>query len=240
VSVWSGAPRVINTDEHAGYPPAIAPPLTSECEISLDTVILKREKGCQIVQATLSRRIRDCSAGEGMTVGCGPTCGSQHFLRKLFVLLGFLAWLTPAHATIDDAIRSALQTTEPYAKQGYTVHEEDEWGGDLGVNERKAIRHTLLRGTDYWFCLGADLDSAGVAIHVYDKTGRLAELDDWRNGSHAAARTLCLATATYFIVVEVTDSSAERTHWAMVYASKPISAAKPLSVHKLKAEKIKE
>jgi len=47
-------------------------------------------------------------------------------------------------------------------------------------------------------------------------------------------------TATYYIVVEVTDSSAERTHWAMVYASKPISAAKPLSVRKLNAEKIME
>lgn len=175
-----------------------------------------------------------------MTTGCGPSCGSQHLVRRLFVLLSFWALLTPAHATIDDAIRSALRTTDPYAKQGYTVHEEDEWGGDLGVNERKAIRHTLLRGTDYWFCVGADLDNARVAIHVYDERGRLAEVVDWQNGSNAAARTLCLVTATYYIVVEVTDSSAERTHWAMVYASKPIGAAKPLSARKLKAEKIME
>jgi hypothetical protein len=106
----------------------------------------------------------------------------------------------------------------------------------LGVNERKAIRHTLLRGTDYWFCLGADLDNARVAIHVYDERRRSADVDDWQNGSHAAARTLSLVTATYYIVVEVEDSSAERTHWAMVYASKPIRAAKPLSARKLKAE----
>jgi hypothetical protein len=148
---------------------------------------------------------------------------------RLFVLLTFWALLIPARATIDDAIRSALQAIEPYAKQGYTVHEEDEWGGDLGVNERKAIRHTLRRGTDYWFCLGADLDNAHVGIHVYDERGRLAEVGDWQNGSHAAARTLSLVTATYYIVVEVTDSSAERTHWAMVYASKPIGGAKSLS-----------
>jgi hypothetical protein len=137
--------------------------------------------------------------------------------------------LAPAQGTIDDAIRSALQTTDRYAKQGYTVHEEDEWGGDLGVNERKAIRYTLLRGTDYWFCVGADLNNARVGIHVYDERGKLAEVDDWENGSHAAARTVCLATATYYIVVEVTESSAERTHWAIVYASKPTGAAKPLS-----------
>jgi hypothetical protein len=129
--------------------------------------------------------------------------------------------LTAAYATIDDAIRSALQITAPYGKQGYSVHEEDEWGGDLGVNERKAIRLTLLKGTDYWFCLAADLDNARVAIHVYDERGRAAEVDVWRNGSHAAARTLSLVNASYYIVVEVTASPAERTHWAMVYASKP-------------------
>ena len=188
------------------------------------------------MQTTLSRPIRGCWSGKGITIGCGPSWGSQHCVRRLFVLLSFWALLAPADATIDDAIRSALQTTDPYAKQGYTVHEEDEWGGDLGVNERKVIRHTLLRGTDYWFCVGADLDNARVGIHVYDERGRLAEVDDWQNGSHAAARTLCLVTDTYYIVVEVRDSSAERTHWAMVYVSKPIVAAKPLSVRKLKAE----
>jgi hypothetical protein len=192
------------------------------------------------VQATPFRGIWGCWSGKGITIGRGPYCAPQHFVRGLFVLLSFWALLASADATIDDAIRSALQTTDPYAKQGYTVHEEDEWGGDLAVNERKAIRHTLHGGTDYWFCVGADLDNARVGIHVYDDRGRLAEVDDRQNGSHAAARTLCMVTATYFIVVEVTDSSAERTHWAMVYASKPIGVPKPLSGRKLEAEKIRE
>ena len=177
------------------------------------------------MQPTLSRRIGGRSE-KCITLDSGPPWRLQHFVRRLFVLLSFWAFLAPAHAAIDDAIRSALQTTDRYAKQGYTVHEEDEWGGDLGVNERKAIRQTLLRGTDYWFCVGADLDNTRVGIHVYDERGRLVEADDWESGSHAAARTLCLVTATYYIVVEVTDSSAARTHWAMVYASKPIGAAK--------------
>jgi hypothetical protein len=189
------------------------------------------------VYATLSQRIWGCWSGKGTAIGCGPSCGSRHFLRRYFVLLIFTALLTPAHATIDDAIRSALRITAPYAKQGYTVHEEDEWGGDLGVNERKAIRLTLLRGTDYWFCLAADLKNARVGIHVYDERGRLAEVDDWQKGSGVAARTLSLVTATYYVVVEVTDSPAERTHWAMVYASKPIGAAKPFSERNPKAEK---
>ena len=179
------------------------------------------------MRATFCRRVRDCWSGKRVTFG--PPCGSRHFVQRLFVLLSWWALLTPAWATIDDAIRSALQAIEPYAKQGYTVHEEDEWGGDLGVNERKAIRHTLRAGTDYWFCLAADLDNARVGIHVYDERGRLAEVGDWQSGSSAVARTLSPVTATYYIVVEITDSSAERTHWAMVYASKPAGGKKSLS-----------
>ena len=181
------------------------------------------------MRATFSRRVRDRWSGERRRTAFGLPWGSRHFVQGLFVLLSLWALLTPAWATIDDAIRSALQAVEPYVKQGYTVHQEDEWGGDLGVNERKAIRHTLQGGTDYWFCLGVDLDSARVGIHVYDERGRLAEVGDWQNGSNAVARTLSPVTATYYIVVQVTDSSAERTHWAMVYASKPVGGAKSLS-----------
>ena len=127
------------------------------------------------MRATFSRRIRGCWSAKRLTTGCGPSCVARPFLRRLFVLLSLWALLVPAQATIDEAISSALQAIEPYAKQGYTVHEGDEWGGDLGVNERQAIRQTLRKGTDYWFCLGADLDSARVGIHVYDERGRLAE-----------------------------------------------------------------
>jgi len=149
-------------------------------------------------------------------------------VRRLFVLLSFWAILTPTYATIDDAISRALQGIAPYAKQGYAVREDDEWGGDLGVKERKAIRHTLFKGNDYWFCMGTDVDNARVAIHVYDEKGRLAEVDDRQNGAFAAARVLNPKTITYYIVVEVTSSPAERTHWAMVYGSKPIDVQNAL------------
>jgi hypothetical protein len=186
------------------------------------------------MQSALFRSINRRGSRKEIGTCCGPSCGSQDIARALFIVLSLWALPPSAHATLDDAIRSALQTTGPYARQGYTVHEEDEWGGDLGVNERKAIRLTLLKGTDYWFCLGADLDGARVAIHVYDPRGRLAEVHSWQNGPHAAAQALSLVSAPCFIVIEVADSPAERTHWAMVYASKPIGTAKPLSVGKLR------
>lgn len=186
------------------------------------------------MQSALFRSIKGGRSRKGKKVGCCPSRGSQHIARTLLVVLSFWALPPSVYATLDDAIRSALQTTGPYARQGYTVHEEDEWGGDLGVNERKAIRLTLVKGTDYWFCLSADLDSARVAIHVFDLRGRLAEVHAWQKGSHAGAEALSLIGAPYYIVIEVTDSPAERTHWAMVYASKPIGTARPLSAGKLR------
>jgi hypothetical protein len=133
--------------------------------------------------------------------------------------VGVCALLSPADATIDDAISCALQAMDPYAKQGYIVR-DDQWGGDLGVREQKAIPHTLFKGNDYWFCMGTDVDGARLAIHVYDSKGKLVENDAWQKGRFAASRVLAPATGTYYIIVEVTNSPKERTTWAMVYGYK--------------------
>jgi hypothetical protein len=145
---------------------------------------------------------------------------SRRFVAVLCLLI--LLTVAPASGSIDDAIASALRTVDEYAKQGYTVHEEDEWGGDLGVNQSRAIAHSLVQGNDYWFCLGTDVNNARVNIHVYNEQGKLVETRAWQDGSHAAAEAVNPRTANYYIVVEVTASPAERTHWAMVYCSKAV------------------
>ncbi|MBV9391907.1 MAG: hypothetical protein JOY96_08455 [Verrucomicrobia bacterium] len=127
--------------------------------------------------------------------------------------------VTTAVATVDDAISRALEAIAPYVKQGFTVR-DDQWGGDLGVREQKAIPHTLFRGNDYWFCMGSDVDNARVSIHVYDSRGKLAESDSWQRGHFAASRVQPTGTGTYYIIVEVVSSPTERTHWAMAYAYK--------------------
>jgi hypothetical protein len=140
-------------------------------------------------------------------------------VRRLLILLSLCAIITPADATLDDAIASALQAMDPYVKQGYIVR-DDQWGGDLGLREQKAIPHTLFKGNDYWFCMGSDVEGARIAIHLYDSRGKLAENDSWQRGRFAAARILAPATGTYYIIVEVTGSPKERTTWAMVYGYK--------------------
>lgn len=143
----------------------------------------------------------------------------MNIVRRFLILLSLCTLLSPADATIDDAITSALQAIDPYVKQGYIVR-DDQWGGDLGLREQKAIPHTLFRGNDYWFLVGTDVDNARLAIHVYDSKGKIAENDFWQKGRFAGARVLAPATGTYYIIVEVTGSTKERTTWAMVYGYK--------------------
>ena len=133
-----------------------------------------------------------------------------------------------ATATVDDAIAHALQAMAPYAKQGYLVRTDDEWGGDLGVKERKAIPLALFTGNQYWFCMGTDVDNARIAIHVYDYTGQRIE-NEAHQGRLAAARLDVPVSGTYSIVVEVTSSPVERTHWAMVYGAKPSGSPSAIS-----------
>jgi hypothetical protein len=187
------------------------------------------------MRGTFSGRIRSfqlAMSGSGVACKGLPKISRQRprAARKVIGLLGFCILLTsgPASATIDDAISSALKTIGQYANQGYTVHEEDEWGGDLGVRQFKAISHQLVQGNDYWFCLGTDVDSARVAIHVYNEQGQLVETKAWQGGSHAAAEAVNPPTANYYIVVQIMSSPAERTHWAMVYGTKAVGAQKPL------------
>jgi hypothetical protein len=140
-------------------------------------------------------------------------------VRRFLLLLSFCAILTPVEASLDDAIASALQAMDPYVKQGFIIR-DDQWGGDLGLREQKAIPHTLFKGNDYWFCLGSDVENARLAIHLYDSKGKLTENDSWQKGRFAGVRILPPATGTYYIIVEVVSSPKERTNWAMVYGYK--------------------
>jgi hypothetical protein len=196
------------------------------------------------MQSTSSRRIRRFgSTGMGGDLCCqdvrSPAKRSIPNIswrrgrasRRLVALLCLLMLLSaaPTSGSIDDAIASALRTIGGYAKQGYTIHEEDEWGGDLGVKQSKAISHPLVQGNDYWFCLGTDVNAARISVHLYNEQGQRIETKAWQDGSNAGAEALNPPTANYYIVVEVTASPAERTHWAMVYGSKAVGEGrKPL------------
>ncbi|MEO7932772.1 MAG: hypothetical protein ABIT76_06410 [Chthoniobacterales bacterium] len=139
--------------------------------------------------------------------------------KFVHLLIVCLTLITPALATVDDAISAAMEAADPYVKQGFTVR-EDQWGGDLGVGEKKAFQHTLFKGNDYWFFMATDTLKAKVNVHIYNGEGKLADQEGWQKGSYAGIRFRPPSTGSYYLIVEVEKSPEERTHWALVYAYK--------------------
>jgi len=137
--------------------------------------------------------------------------------RILFsFLLAVSLAIQPAGATIDDALSFALEAADPYVKEGFTVR-EDYWGGDLAVKATKAIVHQLFKGNEYWFWMGTDTKEAKVSIHIYDSEGNLAEVEAWSKPHFAAARVVPKKTGSYYLIVEIEKSPADRTTWSLAY-----------------------
>ena len=92
-------------------------------------------------------------------------------------------------ATVEDAFSYALQAAAPYIKEGFTLR-EDYWGGDLPVKQQKAIVQQLFKGSEYWFWMGTDSDSAKITINIYDADGNLAGIGHWQK-SHLPRPASC-------------------------------------------------
>ena len=117
---------------------------------------------------------------------------------------------------IDDSLTYAIEAADPYVKEGFTIR-EDYWGGDLPVKEAKAIVQQLFKGNSYWFWIGTDKDGAKITVHVYDSSGLLVDAESWQKPHKAAARVVPQKTGSYYLIIEVEKSPAERTPWAMGY-----------------------
>ena len=77
--------------------------------------------------------------------------------------------------------------------------------------------HQLFKGNQYWFWMGTDTAGAKISVHVYDSDGKLAEVESWQKDRKAACRVIPKRTGTYYLIVEVEKSSAERTFWSLAY-----------------------
>lgn len=124
--------------------------------------------------------------------------------------------LSGSGAGIDEALTFALEAAQSYEKQGFTVR-EDYWGGQLPIRQTKAIVHQLFKGNSYWFWMGTSIGGAKIAVHIYDSDGRLVEAESWQKPQRAAAMIVPKKTGTYYLIVEVEKSPAERSPWALAY-----------------------
>ncbi len=137
-------------------------------------------------------------------------------IQRLAFLAGVLACAPMLRATVNDALSLAYEAAAPYVKQGYSVR-EDAWGGDLGVKDQKAVTAQLFKGNEYWFWTGTDVRGAVVTVNVYDATGRLAQSESWQRKNFSGAKVIPQRTGTYYAIVTIHKSPAERTPWALVY-----------------------
>ncbi len=117
----------------------------------------------------------------------------------------------------------AAEGLEHDVKDGFALR-ADSWSGDLPADGSKRIEYTLLRGNDYHFYSYATTKGAKISFHVQDRDGAVVETRSWQKDQDA----LCFAgaeiqpksTGSYYLVIKVEQSPAERTEWSLVYAFK--------------------
>ncbi len=138
-------------------------------------------------------------------------------MKARLLITTFLALaICRSGAMVDDALSFAYEAANPYVAEGFTVREE-AWGGDLEEGGQKGIRHQLFKGNEYWFWTATDVEGAEVSVHIYDSQGNLVEEESWTKERFSGARVVPKQTGTYFLLVKVEKSKADRTAWAMVY-----------------------
>jgi len=138
--------------------------------------------------------------------------------RRILVLIA-IALAPLAFAYVDDAHSRAMEAAMAAVKDGFLVRQE-YWAGTVAVRQPSVVKHQLFKGNTYWFWLGSDEDSAQVTVHVYDPSGKLAEVEAWQNGNKAAARVVPKKTGTYLIVFSIEQSRAKKNRWALAYGYK--------------------
>ena len=103
---------------------------------------------------------------------------------------------------------------------------QDNWQGKLSVGTKKAIKHQLYKGNEYWFWLGSKTPGVKLSVKVYDSKGRPVDAETITKNKHsAAARVLAPKTGTYYIVIQAlaADVKEEKkfprdaVEWALIY-----------------------
>ena len=148
----------------------------------------------------------------------------RRFASGLIALCVLGASLQPARAVINEALSFALEAAAPYVKMGFSVR-EDHWEGKMSVGKKKAIKHQLYKGTEYWFWLGSPTPDVKLSVKVYDSKGRPVDVETKADKNSASARVLAPKTGTYYIVIKAVPAEPKKkikfkknaVEWALAY-----------------------
>lgn len=145
---------------------------------------------------------------------------------SLLVACCVLSVGTPAvRAVVNEALSFARKAAAPYVKDGFSVR-EDHWQGKMTPGKKKAIKHQLYKGNEYWFWLGSPAPGIKISVKIYDSKGRPVDVETKIGNRTASARVLAPKTGTYYIVIEAMAVEAEKKSekkkkdpvgWGLVY-----------------------
>ena len=74
----------------------------------------------------------------------------------------------------------------------------------MTLGKKKAIKHQLYKGNEYWFWLGSPVPGIKLSVKVYDSKGRPVDVETKTEKHTASARVLAPKTGTYYIVIKAT------------------------------------
>ena len=94
-------------------------------------------------------------------------------LTALFLSL----FLTPVHASVDDAHSFAMEAAVPFVEQGFIVR-EDYWNGEIKSGQQLMIKHQLFKGNEYAFWLATANEGAKLDLKVFDDKGKAIEIEE--------------------------------------------------------------
>ena len=141
---------------------------------------------------------------------------ANNFPKALpLAFIAIWAQLVIAPAEVEDARSFSMEAAVPHLKDGFSMRSES-WSGGLKPGKRKAIRHQLFRGNEYWFWLGVSEPSTRITLKVYDRKGRPVHVETVRGEYWVAVRVLAPKTGTYVIVVGSPDDGVE-SNWSLAY-----------------------
>lgn len=138
-------------------------------------------------------------------------------ILKVLPLVVVTLWWggTAAPASVEDAKSFSMEAAAPHLKDGFSMRSES-WSGSLKPGKRKAIRHQLFRGNEYWFWLGLAEASTRVSLKVYDSRGRPVHVETVQGEYWVAVRVLAPKTGTYLVVISSPDDGVE-SNWSLAY-----------------------
>ena len=137
------------------------------------------------------------------------------------ILFAIIAAVISAHAATEDeqvaARAEALDLAGAWSNDGFKLR-DGFWAGVANPAVPKLVQVNLFAGNHYWFSVAAHARAKGVAIAVFDESGKPVAVEPYADGLRAAARFSPHVSGPYF--VQVTTKEGPPSAFCLVYSYK--------------------